>query len=178
MKNNRITKSIITFICVCFSFHSQAQYDTLFMQNGKVEAATVLRVSNENISFKFKDEQAERSISHYALSKIVFHSGRIEKQSKRHEILSDTSWKDVKVLRHFSETEGLNHIGEISAHTAFINLHTSKSGEKAAKRKLLKKAAELRCPFIFITMEKEILYGQIKFWGVSQYKIKAIAYQY
>jgi hypothetical protein len=72
----------------------------------------------------------------------------------------------------------LRPIGEINSHTAFINFHTSRSGEIKARKKLQQQAAKLNCPFILITVDREVMYGQIKFWGVVQHKLKAIAYTY
>lgn len=155
-----------------------AQFDTLYLHNGNVEPASVLRVNMHTIAFKYKNEDAERNMGKIAIQKIVYRSGRVEFPSVRHEVPPDSLWKKVIVIRDLSETEGLTKVDIIQSHTAFINLHTSSTGERTARKKLYKKAIEMNCPFVFIIEDKEILYGTIKFWGVSQHKFKAIAYRY
>lgn len=175
-------KGVCTYIFLCFLCLLQssvyAQYDTLFLHNGKVEPASVLRINMHTITFRFKEEDAERNMGKMAIQKIVYRSGRVEFPSVRHEVPPDSLWKNIVVIRDIAETEGLTKVGAIQSHTAFINLHTSSTGERAARRKLYKKAIELNCPFVFILEDKEISYGTIKFWGVSQHKFKAIAYRY
>jgi hypothetical protein len=148
------------------------------MHNGKIELATVLKVGLHTISFKYKNEEAERNMGKLAIEKIVYRSGRIEYPSVRHEVPADSLWNNIVVIHDLAETEGLSKVGHVSSHTAFINLHTSSSGEKAARKKLYKKAMEMNCPFVFIIEDKEILYGHIKFWGVTQHKFRAIAFRY
>lgn len=168
---------LISFLCF-LQGNLHAQYDTLYMHNGKVEPVSIQRIHMNTINFKYKDEDAERNMGKLAIQKIVYRSGRVEYPSLRHQVPPDSSWEDIVVIRELSETEGLVKVDDISAHTAFINLHTSRTGERAAREKLYKKAIEMKCPFILILEDKEILFGTIKFWGVTQHKFKAIAYRY
>jgi hypothetical protein len=175
----QLSKSIaLSFLAMIVMTPVRAQYDSLFMHNGIIEEAIVQQVLPGSISFRFKGEDAGRSMSKHAIRKIVYRSGRVELPSASRNLPSDTAWSKVMILGTAAEAEGLRPIGEINSHTAFINFHTSRSGEIKARKKLQQQAAKLNCPFILITVDREVMYGQIKFWGVVQHKLKAIAYTY
>lgn len=156
----------------------RAQKDTIYFHNGQIEAATITRVSNNMVGFRYLNEDADRIAGFDAIKKIVYRSGRNEDFSSKRDIPTETNTEPIKFLRNKTDAEGLREIAEISAHTRFINLHTSSSGARAARNKLLKKTAALGCPFIFIEDDKEVMYGQFKFWGVTQHTYKAVVYTY
>lgn len=171
------TVSVILFL-LAFMNEAKAQMDSVFFHNGVVEEASVLKINEFTIELKFKNEDALRNFSKYAIDKVVYKSGRIEKMSPKILVDDDSSWNNVIVLDDKSSSVGLKRLGQISSHTAFINLHTSYTGEKKAHKLLLKEAANLKANFILITSDKEIVYTTVKWWGVSQVKMSAIAYQY
>jgi hypothetical protein len=160
------------------SFESYCQMDTLFFHNGKVEQAVVKKIKESTISFTYKNEQAERSVSSYAIERIKFASGREEFFSQKIEVPNDSSWNNIVILHNKEEAEGLTKLSALSAHTAFINLHTSHTGQVKARQKILKSAAQKKAIFLLITSEEETVYMTIKFWGLSQHKIRGVVYSY
>ncbi|MBU3677595.1 MAG: hypothetical protein FGM54_10530 [Chitinophagaceae bacterium] len=157
---------------------TQAQSDTIYFHDGRKEAATIQRVSANSVGYRYFMEEADRIAGFDAIEKIVYKSGRIEAFTNKRVLRNNGDWESVKIIKDITETEGLHAVGEISVHTAFINFHTSHSGEVKAKQKLLQNADAMGCPFVFILEDKEIVYGKIKFWGFTQHKYKAIAYKY
>lgn len=178
MKKQIINNLFLFIVALLGTFSANAQYDTLFMHNGTVEEVTIQQVSMKSISFRYKGEEAGRTISKHALRQISYRRGRVELPSPYREMQGDSAWTKVMFLSSDAEAEGLRPVGEISSHTSFINFHTSRSGERKARKKLQQAAAKLNCPFVLITVDREVVYGQIKFWGFTQNKIRAIAYSY
>jgi hypothetical protein len=170
--------SMMLITLMMLGFESYSQLDTLFFHNGKVEVATVKKIKESTISFSYKNEQAERSVSSYAIQKIKFASGREDFFSNKIEVINDLSWANVVILNNKEEAEGLSKLSVLSAHTAFINLHTSHTGQVKAREKILKSAAQKKAIFLLITNEEETVYMTFKFWGLSQHKIRGIAYGY
>jgi len=171
-------RSMMLITLMMLGFESYSQLDTLFFHNGKVEVATVRKIKESTISFSYKNEQAERSVSSYAIQKIKFASGREDFFSNKIEVTNDSSWANIVILNNKEEAEGLSKLSVLSAHTAFINLHTSHTGQVKAREKILKSAAQKKAIFLLITNEEETVYMTFKFWGLSQHKIRGIAYGY
>ncbi len=169
---------VLFLLNVFFINKAQAQMDSVFFHNGKIEAAVVLKIEENTIDLKFKNEDAVRRFSKYTIDKVVYKSGRVETMSAKVIVDNDSSWNKVIVLDDKIQAAGMKRIGQIFSHTAFINLHTSHTGEKKARKLLLKEAAKLNSNFILITSDKEVVYTTIKWWGVSQVKMSAVAYQY
>lgn len=173
-----ILSTLMLFLMTMLCLESYCQFDTLFFHNGKVEEAIVKKIKESTITFTYKNEQAERFVYSYAIEKIKFASGREEFFSHKIEVTNDSSWANIVFLNNKEETEGLTKLSEIFAHTAFINFHTSHTGQVKAREKLLKSAAQKKTVFLLITKEDETVYMKIKFWGLSQHKIKGTAYCY
>jgi hypothetical protein len=173
-----ILRTIMLLGLMMLGFESYCQMDTLFFHNGKVEEAVVKKIKESTISFTYKNEQAERSVSSYAIERIKFASGREEFFSQKIEVPNDSSWTNIVILNSKEEAEGLTKLSILSAHTAFINLHTSHTGQVKARQKILKSAAQKKANFLLITNEEETVYMTFKFWGLSQHKIRGIAYSY
>ena len=175
----QFTLSIMMFISLMMlGFKSYCQLDSLFFHNGKVEEGTVKKIKESTISFTYKNEQAERSVSSYAIQKIKFASGREDFFTDKIEVKNDSSWANIVILNNKEEAEGLSKLSTLSAHTAFINLHTSHTGQVKAREKILKSAAQKKAIFLLITSEEETVYMTIKFWGLSQHKIRGVIYSY
>jgi len=157
---------------------SYCQMDSIFFHNGKEEEATVRKIKESTIIFTYKNEQVERSVSSYAIRRIKYASGREDFFTNKIEVTNDSSWANIVILNNKEEAEGLLKLTALSAHTAFINLHTSHTGQVKAREKILKSAAQKKAIFLLITSEEETVYMTIKFWGLSQHKIKGIAFSY
>ena len=165
-------------ILVLLNLSGFCQMDSIFFHNGKLEEAVVKKIKESTISFTYKNEQAARSVSSYAIERIKFASVREERFTRKVEVVSDSNWHNVVILNNETEAEGLTKLCELEGHTAFINLHTSHTGAVKAREKILKSTAQKKAIFLLITKEEEIVFTTIKFWGLSQHKIKGIAYSY
>lgn len=176
--NQSIFRTMMLLGFIMLGFESYSQMDTLYFHNGKVEEAVVRKIKESTISFTYKNEHAERSVSFYAVDKIKFASGRVEFFTEKIEVKNDSSWSNVVILNTKEEAEGLKTLTSLSAHTAFINFHTSQTGQVKAREKILKSVAQKKAIFLLITKEEETVYMTFKFWGFSQHKIRGIAYCY
>jgi hypothetical protein len=177
MKPIALKLTMMLFLMMAYIV-SYCQMDTIFYHNGKVEEATVRKIKESTITFTYKNEQAERSVSAYAIERIKFASGREDFFTDKIEVSNDSSWANIVILNNKEEAEGLLKLTALSAHTAFINLHTSHTGQVKAREKILKSAAQKKAIFLLITSEEETVYMTIKFWGLSQHKIRGVVYSY
>ena len=131
--------------------------------------------------YKYDGEDAENSISKYAIQKIVYgKSGRVQDVTDKIVVSGEADWEKVIVLEDKSYISGLKKVGEIKGKTAFINLHTGNTGDSKADKKLKMEAAKLGCPFIFMTADKDINESGASgtSFGAVQAIRKGIAYKY
>lgn len=172
--------SIFIFGCGVFvnTLSAQTVCDTIYYHNGNIEAAHISEISSKTVSFVYNHEITERMTGYYSVNKIKYRSGRVELLSQRHSVSDEDQWRSVLLLTSEEEVAGLKPHKVIEMHTRFVNFHTSSSGERKLLRKLRQEAARLQCPFILITREIEVKYGRVKFWGLSQHKIRITAYRY
>lgn len=157
---------------------AHAQTDKIYKHSGEVVEGNVVRVAEYTIIFKYANEDAEQTISKYAVDKIVYgKSGRNEHVTDKIVVSGKTDWEKVILLEDKSEISGLVKGGDVRGKTGFINFHTGNSGDKKAEKKLKEAAAEMGCPFIFVTMEKSTNVSNNALGGNQDIK-KGLAYKY
>ena len=158
---------------------SFAQSDIITKHTGEVIKGKVIKVDEFIITYKYEGEDAEISISKYAIEKIVYgKTNRIEKVSEKIIISSADDWEKVVMLEDKSYIAGLTRVDEIKGKTALINFQTGNTGDKKADKKLKMAAAALGCPFIFMTSDKTTVGSSSNQMGGSQAIKKGIAYKY
>jgi sRNA-binding regulator protein Hfq len=174
-------KNILMFIVGLFSLSLFAQVDVITKHSGETVSGKVMRVDEYIVVFKYDGEDAENSISKYAIEKIVYgKSGRVQDVTEKIVVNGENDWEKVVVLEDKSYIAGLKKVGEIKGKTAFINLHTGNTGDSKADKKLKMEAAKIGCPFIFMTADKDINESGATgpSFGAVQAIRKGIAYKY
>ena len=174
MKTN-ILLTIFLFAAISVS----AQADLLIKHSGDTIKGSVVRLTEYTVIFKYAGEDAENTLSKYAIGKIVYgKSGRVEKVSDKIVIHSENDWEKVIILEDKSYTAGLTKGGEIRGQTAFINMQTGNTGDKKAEKKLKMAAAGLGCPFVFLTSDKSTVGHNSNDLGGTQNIKTGVAYKY
>ncbi len=174
-------KNILMFIVGLFSLSLFAQVDVIRKHSGETVSGKVMRVDEYIVVFKYDGEDAENSISKYAIEKIVYgKSGRVQDVTEKIVVNGENDWEKVVVLEDKSYIAGLKKVGEIKGKTAFLNLHTGNTGDSKADKKLKMEAAKIGCPFIFMTADKDINESGATgpTFGAVQSIRKGIAYKY
>lgn len=175
----KIYLSLLTLIFSLSRMYCFSQEDTIYFHNTTTVIGKIIKMDTYTISYKYKGEDEEQVAGKYAINKIIHQSGRIEIITEKVIVKGREDWQKVVVLNDKSQIAGLVQGVQIRANTKFINLHTANTGELKAEINLLKQAAELKCPFIFITYERATLYnGIIKGLGALQEIKKALVYNY
>ncbi|RXK86644.1 hypothetical protein [Filimonas effusa] len=174
-------KSLFAALCFFVTTLVSAQSDKISLHNGKTVECTVVKVNEFTIIYKYVNEDAEQTISKYAVKQIVYgKSGRVEEVTKKIIVSSKDDWENVVILEDKSAVTGLNKVGEVRGKTSMINYRTAAGGDKKAQEKLKKEAAEQGCPFVLITSDKDAGMagsGSRGFGGVQSMK-SGIAYKY
>jgi sRNA-binding regulator protein Hfq len=168
-------------VVVLFSTSIFAQSDIITKHSGETLSGKVVRVDEYIVVYKYDGEDAENSISKYAIQKIVYgKSGRVEEVTEKIIINGEDDWDKVIILEDKSYIAGLKKVGEIKGKTAFINMHTGNTGDSKADKKLKMEAAKLGCPFVFMTADKDINESGVNgvSFGAVQAIRKGIAYKY
>ena len=171
----------LSFLLSCVIFIANAQSDRIFKHNGEVVDGNVVRVAEYTVVFKYLNEDAEQTISKYAVGQIEYgKSKRKEQITDKIIVNSEADWDNVVILEDKSQISGLKKVDEIRGKTSFINYHTAATGDKKASMKLKKAAAEMGCQFIYMTADKETNYtgAQGKQFGGTQAVKKGVAYKY
>ena len=177
MKKLNLFLTSLLFLCTTQSVFGME--DTLILHNGSKIIGEVVNVNHFMVTFKYKNEKSEHEISHYAIERIHYVSGRVQSLTEKVNINGEEDWEKVIILEDKEQTAGLKRKGEISAHTRFLNLHTAYSGNNKVAEKLKREAAKQKYPFILISFERATVYnGLIKSWGAVQEIKKAFCYQY
>ncbi len=174
-------KNIFVLIISLFSSALFAQLDVITKHSGETVSGKVIRVDEYIVVFKYDGEDAENSISKYAIEKIVYgKSGRVQDVTEKIVVNGEDDWNKVVILEDKSYIAGLKKVGEIKGKTAFINLHTGNTGDSKADKKLKMEAAKIGCPFIFMTADKDINESGASgpSFGAVQAIRKGIAYKY
>ena len=150
-------RKIFLALSLFFSVAVSAQTDKIYMHNGQVVEGTVVRIAEFTVVYKDANEDAEQTISKYAVSKVVYgKSGREEKVSDKIIVVSKDDWENVVVLEDKSEVAGLTKVDEVKGHTSgWISYRTGSGKDKKSEERLKQAAAELGCPFVLIISEKD-----------------------
>jgi sRNA-binding regulator protein Hfq len=175
-------KKVFLFICALFcAFLAQAQSDAIYLHNGTVIKGKVVKVAEHTVSYVYENEEAEQTCGKYAVSKIVYgKSGREQNVTDKIVVRGKNDWDNVIVIENLEEVAGLKRQGEVKGKTAFINYRTAGGSDRKSLEYLKKEAAEMKCPFILLTSDKDIDRKGIDggSFGQIQSIKKGIAYGY
>ncbi|TAF55219.1 MAG: hypothetical protein EAZ62_02725 [Sphingobacteriia bacterium] len=161
--------------------NAQAVADKISLHNGKSIDGSVVKVNEYTVVYKFVNEDAEQTISKFAVEKIVYgKSGRVENVSEKIVVNGTDDWEKVVMLVDKESTSGLTKVGEIRGKTSLINYRTAAGSDKTAEEKLKKEAAKNGCQFVIITSDKDAglqSSGSMGFGGTQSMK-KGVGYKY
>lgn len=139
----------------------------------------VVKLEEFTIVFKYDGEDAENTISKYAVQKIVYgKSGRVEEVTDKIVVSTEDDWEKVVVLEDKAYISGLKKVDEVRGKTGLINYHTGNTGDKKAEMKLKKAAAAIGCPFVLMTSDKTTSGYNSNQLGGSQAIKTGIGYKY
>jgi len=173
-------KKLILFCVFLFSVSlASAQVDVITKHSGEVIKGKVLKVEEFTIVFKYDGEDAENTISKYAVQKIVYgKSGRVEDISDKIIVNGEDDWEKVVIVEDKAYIAGLKKVDEVRGKTGLIKYHTGNTGDKKAEKKLKMAAAAMGCPFILQTADKSTVGSSSNGLGGSQNIKKGVAYKY
>lgn len=173
-------KKIILIVAILFGFSvANAQVDKIYKHNGETVSGKVIKLEEYTIIFKYDGEDAENTVSKYAVEKIVYgKSGRVEEVTEKVVINGEDDWEKVVILEEKSYIAGLKKGEEVRGKTGLINFQTGNTGDKKAEKKLKMAAAALGCPFILLTADKTTVGANSNALGGSQAIKKGVAYKY
>jgi sRNA-binding regulator protein Hfq len=178
-KHQVMKKTIIALLTLLFPVMAQAQADIIKKHNGETVTGKVLKVDEYTVIFSYENEDAQNTLSKYAIEKVTYgKSGRVEEITEKINVRSEDDWEKVVIFEEKSYIVGLKKVEEIKGKTGLINYHTGNTGDRKAEKKLKMQAAELKCPFIFMTADKSTVGSSSNSMGGSQVIKKGIAYKY
>ncbi len=150
-------QKIFLALALFFSVAVSAQNDKIYMHNGKVIDGTVVQIGDFTLVFKYANEDAEQTVSKYAVEKIIYgKSGREEKVTDKINVSSKDDWENVVILEDKSEVAGLTKVDEIKGKTSgWISYRTGAGKDKKSEERLKQGAAELGCQFVLVTADKD-----------------------
>jgi sRNA-binding regulator protein Hfq len=156
------------------------EYDKIVFHNGKEIEGKVVKMDEFTVIFKYAGEDAEQVISKLAVGMVVYKSGREEQVSEKIVVNGKADWEKVELLMDKSQIVGLVKTGDVQGKTTgLFAQYTSAAGtDKRSLRKLLEAAAEMGCPFVYMTADKDAKGGaQTGAFG-SQSNKRGVAYKY
>lgn len=170
----------ILFLLFAFSATiMSAQADKIFKHNGETVSGKVVKLEEYTIVFKYDGEDAENTISKYAVEKIVYgKSGRVEEVTEKIDVKGEDDWEKVVILEDKAYIAGLKKGEEVRGKTGLVNFQTGNTGDKKAEKKLKMAAAALGCPFILLTADKTTVGASSNTLGGSQAIKKGVSYKY
>jgi hypothetical protein len=146
-----------TLIMLGATSAAYADGDVIYLHNGQEVKGKVYRVTEKTVVFSYENEDVEQAYGKWAVDKVVFgKSGRVQNVTARIEIHSEDDWEKVIIIDNTDEVTGLQRRGEVKGKTRQINYRTGEGSDRKALEKLKKDAAEKRCPFVYITTDKDI----------------------
>jgi len=173
-----IMKKLVLLFALITSIVS-AQADKIYKHNGEVITGKVVKLEEYTIVFKYDGEDAENTVSKYAIEKIVYgKSGRVEEVTEKIVVNGEDDWEKVVILEDKAYISGLKKGEEVRGKTGLINFQTGNTGDKKAEKKLKMEAAKLGCPFILLTADKATVGANSNQLGGSQVIKKGVAYKY
>ena len=147
--------------------------------HGEVVDGKVIKLEEYTIIFKYDGEDAENTISKYAVEKVVYgKSGRVEEVTEKLIVNGEDDWEKVVILEDKGYISGLKKAGEVRGKTGLINFQTGNTGDKKAQKKLKMDAAKLGCPFVLMTSDKTTVGANSNALGGSQAIKTGVAYKY
>ncbi|WP_313807845.1 hypothetical protein [Flavobacterium sp.] len=156
-----------------------AQVDKIYKHSGEVVDGKVIKLEEYTIIFKYDGEDAENTISKYAVEKVVYgKSGRVEEVTEKLVVNGEDDWEKVVILEDKGYISGLKKAGEVRGKTGLINFQTGNTGDKKAQKKLKMDAAKLGCPFVLMTSDKTTVGANSNALGGSQAIKTGVAYKY
>lgn len=175
----KITQFIL-LLALTISVVVAQENDKIYFHNGKVVDGKVIKLEEFTVVFKYAGEDAEQTISKLAIGRIIYKSGREEQVSEKIVVNSKEDWEKVEVLIDKSQLVGLSKGAEVQGKTTgiFAQYTTAAGTDKRSLRKLLEAAAELGCPFVYITAEKDTKGGMQSGAFGAQGNKRGIAYRY
>jgi sRNA-binding regulator protein Hfq len=173
-------KKIILLLAMLISgAMANAQVDTITKHNGEVVKGKVIKIEEYTIVFKYDGEDAENTLSKYAVEKIVYgKTGRVEDVTEKIVVSSEDDWEKVVILEDKAFIAGLKKGEELRGKTGLINYHTGNTADKKAEKKLKMAAAALGFPFVLQTADKTTTGYNSNQLGGSQAIKKGIGYKY
>ena len=158
---------------------ANAQVDVITKHNGEVVKGKVVKLEEFTIIFKYDGEDADNTISKYAVEKIVYgKSGRVEEVTEKIVVTTEDDWEKVIILEEKGYISGLKKVVEVRGKTGLINYHTGNTGDIKAQIKLKKAAAIAGCPFILMTSDKSTTGNNSNQLGGTQAIKTGIGYKY
>ena len=172
-------KKFLFLVVWLIGFLANAQADKIYKHNGEVIDGKVVKLEEFTIIFKYDGEDAENTLSKYAIEKIVYgKSGRVEEVTEKIVVKTEDDWEKVVILEDKAFIAGLKKGDEVRGKTGLINYHTGNTGDKKAEKKLKMAAAAMGCPFILQTADKSTVGANSNSLGGSQVIKKGIGYKY
>ena len=173
-------KKIILIVAVLFGFGlANAQVDIITKHSVETVKGKVIKLEEYTIVFKYDGEDAENTVSKYAVEKIVYgKSGRVEEITEKIVINGEDDWEKVVILEEKGYIAGLKKGEEVRGKTGLINFQTGNTGDKKAEKKLKMAAAAIGCPFILMTADKTTVGANSNALGGSQAIKKGVGYKY
>lgn len=166
-------------LLVLVSFSGFSQIDKIYKHNGETVDGKVIRLDEYTITFRYDGEDAENTISKYAVEKIVYgKTGRVEEITEKIVINGEQDWEKVVILEDKGYIAGLKKVDEIRGKTGLINFQTGNTGDKKAEKKLKMAAAAMGCAFVLQTADKTTVGANSNALGGSQAIKKGVAYKY
>lgn len=172
-------KIIFVFAMLIAGIGAYAQVDVITKHSGEIVKGKVVKLEEYTIIFKYDGEDAENTISKYAVEKIVYgKSGRVEEVTEKIVVSSESDWEKVVILEDKAYIAGLKKGEEVRGKTGLINFQTGNTGDIKAEMKLKKAAAAIGCPFILLTADKTTVGANSNAMGGTQAIKKGISYKY
>lgn len=166
-------------MAVLISGIANAQVDVITKHSGESVKGKVVKLEEYTVIFKYDGEDAENTLSKYAVEKIVYgKSGRVEEVTEKIVVSSEADWEKVVVLEDKAYIAGLKKGEEVRGKTGLINYHTGNTGDLKAEKKLKMAAAAIGCPFILMTADKTTVGASSNAIGGSQAIKKGVGYKY
>jgi sRNA-binding regulator protein Hfq len=172
-------KKLLLSALILLGLTVNAQSDKIFKHSGETVSGKVVKVEEYTVVFKYDGEDAENTISKYAVEKVVYgKSGRTEEMTEKIVVNGEADWEKVVILEEKSYIAGLKKGDEIRGKTGLINFQTGNTGDKKAEKKLKIEAAKMGCPFILQTADKTTVGANSNQIGGSQVIKKGVGYKY
>ncbi|MDD4819532.1 MAG: hypothetical protein PHD21_01690 [Flavobacteriales bacterium] len=173
-------KIFLLFALMISSLAAFAQNDILNKHDGTTVECNVIRVNEFTIIYKYVNEDAEQTISKYAVGTIKYgKSGRVEEISPKIEINGASDWNKVIVVEDKALISGLKRVDEVRGKTSIFNMRTDNGNDKKAIEKMKQAAAAMGCPFVlFVSGNKAVGASSGNTLGGTQAAKNGVGYKY